>query len=260
MGKKWRNPPVFYTLTQTKFNPITQLEEYIPKLQDKLRRSGYPDFKPGKKIEITVNKSDGTEPDIRSQPVSGWSFANAERTEGYILHSDALIYHSTKYEDFKDFLQKAQKGLELVHEAVNLAYVERIGLRYLDVIVPQEDDSLEDYINPSLLGMSANIQDGLTHSFSETAAQINGGTLIARAVVTEGGLAMPPDLFPMQLAMPARLNSIVGRTVVMDTDYFVKGRSDFDLGSVETQLTESHKIIGEVFKKAITKHAIKVWE
>jgi hypothetical protein len=34
--------PVFYTLAEVKFNPIEQMKDYLPKLQDKLRLKGYP--------------------------------------------------------------------------------------------------------------------------------------------------------------------------------------------------------------------------
>ncbi len=229
MGKQWSNAPVFYTLAQVNFNPIAQLEEFIPKLQDQLRRNGYPDYRPEQKIEVTISKVDSTEPNVLPQKMLKWSFTNTERTEGYILQSDSLVYHSTEYEVFDDFLGKLIKGLELIHEAIDLAYVERIGLRYLDAVVPNEGESINSYLAPSILGMSGAMDEGLKHSFSETAVEKNGGMLIARTVIVDGGLAMPPDLFPMQLNMPDKLIGITGRTAVMDSDYYVEGRFVFDL-------------------------------
>ncbi len=260
MGKQWSNAPVFYTLTQVKFNPIAQMEDYAPKLQDKLRRNGYPDYKPEQKIEVTINKLDSEEPNVSPQKMRRWSFTNPERTEGYILNNDSLVYHSTRYEIFDDFLEKAIKGLELTHDVIGLAYVERIGLRYLDAITPAEEESISDYLEPSVLGLSPNFTEGLKHGFSETAAEINGGTLITRTVITDGGLAMPPDLFPMPLNMPEKLNRSFGRTAILDTDYFVESRNSFNIDLVQSQLHESHTIIGNTFKSIISEHAIKAWE
>ncbi len=261
MGKQWSNPPVFYTLAQVKFNHIAQMEEYIPKLQDQLRKSGYPDYKPEQAVEVAINRPGSSQPDVRSQRLLKWSFTNAERTEGYVLQNDSLVYHSTKYEVFEDFLKKTIKGLELTDEVIGLAYVERIGLRYLDAVVPNEEVSIEAYLTPSLLGLSVEVEGGLKHSFSETAAQIDGGMLVTRSVIVENGLAIPPDLFPMQLTMPEKkAGDFTGRAAVIDTDYFVERRSNFDLADVEIQLIASHEIVSDVFKKAITEHAVKMWE
>ncbi|MCU7885460.1 MAG: TIGR04255 family protein [Candidatus Thiodiazotropha sp. (ex Lucinoma annulata)] len=260
MGNQWNNAPVFYTLAQVKFNPIAQMEVYIPKLQDELRRNGYPDFKPETKIEVTIRKPDSSEPDVRPQQMFRWSFTNPNRTEGYLLHKDAIIYHSTEYEIFDDFLNKALKGLKLAHKVIELAYVERIGLRYLDAVVPIPGESIDAYLNPNLLGLSPDIENGLAHTFSETAVNIDGGLLVSRSVIAENGLAMPPDLFPMQLTMPQHLTNVSGRTAVLDNDYFVEKRIDFNLDHVEAQLRSSHDIVSATFRKVITDHAKTTWE
>ena len=260
MGEKWNNPPVFYTLAQIKFNPIAQMEEYVPELQDRLRRIGYPDYQPEHKIEVAIRKSASPQPDVRPQQLVRWNFTNIDRTEAYTLHPDALIFHSTQYAHFGDFSEKVLEGLSLAHEVIDLAYIQRIGLRYLDAVVPKDGGSLDNYINPSLLGLTATVSGQLTHSFTETVSQVNGGTLVARTVITEGGLAMPPDLFPMVLALPDHLGKLSGRIAVLDTDYFVEHRSGFDLNNVKGQLLVSHKIVGDTFKSSITEHAISVWK
>jgi hypothetical protein len=38
--------PVFYTLAQVQFNPIAQMVDYVPRLQEHLRLNGFPDFEP----------------------------------------------------------------------------------------------------------------------------------------------------------------------------------------------------------------------
>ncbi len=259
MGEKWSNPPVFYALAQVRFNPIVQMEEYVPELQDRLRHIGYPDYQQEQKIEVAIRKPASEQPDVRPQQLIRWSFTNIDRTEAYTLHPDALIFHSTQYVNFEDFSEKVLRGLSLAHEVIELAYVQRIGLRYLDAVVPANDDLLDNYLNPSLLGLSGAAPGQLAHSFTETVSQVNGGTLVARAVITEGGLAMPPDLFPMTLKLPDRLGQLSGRIAVLDTDYFVEQRKIFDLNSVKEQLLVSHKIVGDAFKSSITEHAVSAW-
>ncbi len=260
MGEKWNNPPVFYTLAQIKFNPIARMEGYVPELQDRLRCIGYPDYQVEQKIEVAIRKPATPQPDVRPQQMVGWNFTNIDRTESYTLHPDALIFHSTQYAHFDDFSEKVLKGLSLAHEVIELAYIQRIGLRYLDAVVPADGDVLDNYLNPSLLGLSAATSGQLTHSFTETVSQVDGGTLVARTVITESGLAMPPDLFPVALTLPDRLYKLSGRIAVLDTDYFVEHRSGFDLNSVRERLLASHKRVGETFKSLVTEHAVSVWK
>lgn len=251
--------PVFYTLAQVQFNPIAQMSDYVAKVQEHLRRSGFPDFRAENQFELTIRRLDEAEPDVKPTQHMRWSFTNTQRTEGYLLLSNALVFHTTTYNTFADFLKKTLSGLELIHKIVELAYVERIGLRYLDAVTPIGNDALQQYLNPSLLGFSANIEGRLSHSFTETVTSIEGGDLVARAVITDGALALSPDLFPLQLELQPRFTEINGRNAVLDTDYFVAKRNSFNLIEVEDQLQKAHDIITNAFKVAVTDYAREKW-
>jgi uncharacterized protein (TIGR04255 family) len=251
--------PVFYTLAQVQFNPIAQMSDYVARLQERLRRSGFPDFLAENQFGLTIRRLDELQSDVQQQQQMRWSFTNTQRTEGYLLLSNALAFHTTAYDTFADFLQKTIFGLNLVHEIVELAYIERIGLRYLDAVVPISDDTLQQYLNASLLGFSANLEGRLSHSFTETVTTIEDGNLIARAVITDGALALSPDLFPLQLELQPRFTKINGRNSVLDTDYSVVKRDGFDLEKIEKQLLKSHDIITDAFKVSVTDYARERW-
>ncbi len=252
--------PVFYTLAQVQFNPIAQMAGYVDLLQERLRRSGFPDFRAEHQFEFTISRLDEAQPDVQPKQHIRWSFTNTQRTEGYLLLSNALVFHTTEYATFEDFLRKTIFGLELVHEIVELAYVERIGLRYLDAVVALSDDNLEQYLNPSLLGFSTSLEGRLGHSFTETVTSIADGNLVARAVITDGALAVSPDLFPLQLALNHRFTEVKGRNAVLDTDYSVVKRTDsFNLIDIKNQLLDSHGIITNTFQVSITDYARERW-
>lgn len=251
--------PVFYTLAQVQFNPIAQMSDYVARLQERLRRSGFPDFRDENQFELTIRRLEESQPEVQPQHHRRWSFMNSQRTEGYLLLSNALVFHTTTYDTFSDFLQKTLSGLNLVHEIVDLAYVERIGLRYLDAIAPTDNDTLQQYLNPSLLGFSANLEGRLSHSFTETVTVIEGGNLVARAVITDGALALSPDLMTLQLELQTRFKEINGRNSVLDTDYFIVSRNAFDIQEIEAQLLKSHDIITNAFKSSVTNYAREKW-
>lgn len=251
--------PVFYTLAQVQFNPIAQMSDYVARLQERLRRDGFPDFQAENQFELTIRRLDELQPDVQPQQHMRWSFMNTQRTEGYLLLSNALVFHTTTYDTFADFLQKTIFGLNLVHEIVELAYVERIGLRYLDAVMPMENDTLQQYVDPSLLGFSANLEGRLSHSFTETVTVVEEGNLVARAVITDGALALSPDLFPLQLEIQPRFSAVNGRNAVIDTDYSVVKRKDFNLKEIESQLLNSHAIITNAFRISVTDYARARW-
>lgn len=251
--------PVFYTLAQVQFNQIAQISDYVARLQERLRRSGFPDFQAENQLELTIRRLDESQPDVQPQQHMRWSFMNTERTEGYLLLSNALVFHTTTYHTFTDFLQKTISGLNLVHEIVELAYVERIGLRYLNAVVPMDNDTLQQYLNPSLLGFSANLEGRLSHSFTETVTVVDEGNLVARAVITDGALALSPDLISLQLSLQPQFTGINSRNAVLDTDYFVVNRNSFDLKEIEDQLLKAHDIITNAFKVSVTDYAREKW-
>lgn len=204
---------------------------------------------------------DEAQPDFQSQQQQHrrWSFMDTQRTEGYLLLSNALAFHTTIYDTFAEFLQKTIFGLKLVHEIVELAYVDRIGLRYLDAVVPIGNDTLQQYLNPSLLGFSTELEGLLSHSFTETVTLVDDGNLVARAVITDGALALSPDLISLQLKLQPRFTEINGRNAVLDTDYFVINRNSFDLKEIEDQLLKAHDIITNAFNVSVTDYAREKW-
>ena len=44
MGKKLTNAPVYYTVAQVQFNPVLDLDGYIPAIQSKMREAHFPGF------------------------------------------------------------------------------------------------------------------------------------------------------------------------------------------------------------------------
>jgi uncharacterized protein (TIGR04255 family) len=251
--------PVFYTLAQVQFNPITQMTKYVSPLQERLRRNGFPDYRADSQIEFAMRRLDESQPDVQQQQHVRWSFTNSERTEGYQLTGSTLVFHTTIYDTFQDFLKKTILGLELVHEFVGLAYTERIGLRYLDAIVPMGDDILQQYLNSSLLGLSDNIDGQLAHSFTETVKFIENGTLVTRAVITDNVLSLSPDLFPLQLELAPRFKEINSRHAVLDTDYFVTQRTNFDVAEIRNKLLFAHDVVTNAFDCSVTEYSKQKW-
>lgn len=252
--------PVFYTLAQVQFNPIAQMSDYyVASLQERLRRTGFPDYREEQQVSLTIRLTDESQPDFHPTHQKRWSFMNSQRTEGYLLRSDVLVFHTTAYNTFTDFLDKTISGLSLVNEIVELDYTEKIGLRYLDAIVPNDNETLQQYLNLSLLGFFPNLRGKLNHNFTEMFAAIDSGNLVARAVIMDGALALSPDLAPLQLVLQDRFTTIKGQNAVLDTDYFIPQRDSFNIEKIKDQFLKAHEIVKNVFETSVTNYAREKW-
>lgn len=62
MGTTLKNPPVYLTLAQVRFNPILKLADFLPAIQESFRQMGYPDFERQNIISIQITAQDGQSP------------------------------------------------------------------------------------------------------------------------------------------------------------------------------------------------------
>ncbi len=252
--------PVFYALAQIRFNRIEQMANYVGPLQDALRRHGYPDFREDHQLHMQVIP--GPQLDVQRQEVQRWVFTGLERHAGFTLFKDALIFHTAHYTGFSDFKGAVLKGLEALHQKVELAYVDRIGLRYLNAIIPDEAFSLEQLLSPRLFGLYRETSGQPRHTVTETVSSEEGGTLVVRTLISPQGVIIPPDLQPMSLNLDDRITQSQGQeAAVLDSDYFMERRESFDSESVARQLVASHEVIIRAFKTATTEQARrKLWQ
>lgn len=259
MSEPMKNPPVYFTVAQVRFNTLLKLVDFLPSIQDGLRKAGYPAFAAHNSVALQFVMQDGQ---AVPTPVAQehYLFANVGQTHSFILTSDALTFQSTDYGTFELFSDALLNGLALVHSVVGLDFTDRVGLRYLDHVFPRQGDSLEQYLAPEALGLSLRLGGQPLHAYSETFSAFGDVRLRARVVVQEGPLAFPPDLLPQGMAVQARFAEAVGRHAILDTDGSVEGRQLFSLEKVGHYLSGIHEVIGAVFKATVTDYALQVWK
>jgi len=260
MGAPLKNPPVYYTVVQTRFNAILALAEFLPAIQEKFRKAGYPDYvaRP-----TTVLQFGFSEPGMAApKPVTydQYSFTNVARTHSFVLDPYALSLQSTNYGQFETFAVGFIKGLALVHSEVRLDLVGRIGLRYLDRVTPKAGDTLEQYLTSEVLGLAQKGLGKTVHTYSETMTDVGGVTLVSRIVTQEGGLAFPPDVQPLDLVVDKRFTEHQGWHAILDTDGYVTARESYSEEHMAKMLHVIHEAISASFKVTVTKHAFTVWD
>lgn len=260
------NAPVYYALAQAQFNPIAAMSKYVDQIQDRLRREGYPLFEPQQVTRLLVVAARGqaqqAEPQI-DHTVS-WLITRGDRAAGFILGPSAITYHTTDYETHKEFIPELLRGLSAVHEAVALDHISRLGLRYLDAIVPRTGETVEQYLVGGLHGIEFDAvrQYTLTESVfgTETQPLVRNGTLVARVHRMTAPLGFPPDMVPNGLTVSSKFEIKEPRAhAVIDTDHYVQGRMPIDMDKLREQLLSLHATIKSVFRATTTDHARVAW-
>ena len=260
---KMSNAPVYLTLAQVKFNQLLALDSYVPAIQEKFRKLGYPDVQKSVLQTFNLNVA-GLAEETRAVPVvptAQYVFSNIDKTAGFILQQNALTFHVTDYDVFGTFSETLLQGLEFVNDSVGgLSFFDRIGIRYLDAIYPKEGETLSQYLIASVLGLVGKIEGEVGYSFFETMTQVKSVKLVARTIFQPGKVGFPADLQPMIFVLPERFQTLDGWHATLDTDGFTEVRAAFDLKAIKARLLEIHDEIDKVFKTVVTPHAIEIWK
>ncbi|EWC39744.1 TIGR04255 family protein [Stutzerimonas stutzeri] len=267
MGSKLKNPPVFFTIGQVQHNPLLSLDSYIPQIQERMRKAGYPGFTKSSQMQLSLQSaSDGADdkaPTPTIQKLDRFVFSDLNDTSAFLLQPTSITFETTIYAGFDEFYEQLELGLRILDEAIGgLSFVERLGLRYLDAVAPRQGEDLDQYLAPQVLGLPVLMKESaFSHSFAEAVLVADGiGQVVARAVIQNGRLAFPPDIDPERLKIQERFASIAGIHALIDTDGFSVERHPYDISGVRARMDELHELIGQCFRATTTDFARSAWD
>ena len=146
--------PLVLVLCQVRFSRIRQMERYIPAIQDAFRRTGFPIERAGKVQQVTF-EAGGSAP-VQMVEQQRWEYRDREETTSVLVTQDNVILQTTAYTRFEDFAQQLQSAVHTVlaeSEHDGFGVVHRVGLRYVDVVVPTAGKDFRFYLRPGLRGM-----------------------------------------------------------------------------------------------------------
>jgi uncharacterized protein (TIGR04255 family) len=263
MGKKLNNAPVYYTVAQVQFNPVLNLEAYIPAIQAKMREAHFPDYRQEVTQRIVLPFGGIEQGQMGAPTVTPQSrsvFGDITGRSMFLLETNALSFQTTDYGTFKSFSATLLMGLGVLHEALRLDFVERIGLRYLNAIQPsKEGESLREFLVPEVLGHALRGEGQLHQSVSETITATQAGQLVSRVLIREGVVGLPLELSGLAPTIAPRFTQHQGLHAIVDTDASITHREAFGLTKVESQLASLHREIDKSFQATVTAHAVASW-
>jgi uncharacterized protein (TIGR04255 family) len=258
---KLNRAPVYFTVAQIQFNPILDLDNYLKIIQPAFRDLGFPDFKHEavqRVIFTAVEGGNPAPPSIASQ--SRYSFGNINGTESFVLENNSLGFQTTSYDVFPTFSATLLKGLNILHSAIVLSFVERIGIRYLDAVQPNNNETLSDYLVSEVLGLSEKLNGTAVHSESVTVMNNDAGQMVSRVIITSGKVGFPIEIGATAPKINPRFTATDGLHAILDTDSSYTQRFAFSIEEVTKRLKELKIKITQSFNATVTTHAKKIWD
>jgi uncharacterized protein (TIGR04255 family) len=256
---KLARSPLSLVLAQVRFERLEAMANYIPAIQDRLRRGGYPINKSGRIKEFQV-----TDRGARQSDRPHWEFLSKDRHTGVVLNEGFVVLQTTRYEGFEQFLDAFVQVTRIVSEEVQGLYLQRLGLRYVDAIQAGEGESWKDYVQTGLQGFEGEVfQAGSVLNLHQTVASTRDGMMIVRLMQNRDGALLPPDLVNTSLAQPTIPPPKPGDLVtLLDIDHFCQQDSDeFDEKAFVEMAwrlkNDSYVVFADY---AVTKHALEVWK
>lgn len=256
-NKKLRKSPLTYVLAQVRISQIESIADYVPKIQEVVRK----DFPIYQEVNIqTIEIKDKTDSNIRTS--LQWHFKDKESWTGIILDKQTITIHTSKYNGFDELNSKIENILDKFNKILDVSLSVRIGLRYINII--QSD--IKEYMQPSLLGFYEKEDDNFLTSV-DTTRKTEDGFIKIRAIHPKNvafihpGKMVPPDLVSSadQLSFK-HYKDINDEYVILDIDNFYQKQLDFDVAKTTKVFSTLHKKIYETFCLAVTKKALKAWE
>lgn len=256
--KKLSKSPLILVLTQVRFSPVLSIAKQIEDIQTKLRKAGLPLFEREQIQEVTLTQL-GSPPEISVK--QRWIFTDIAKKNSLILTDSFVALETTEYDHFPVFFDRFKTFLNIVGESLELDAVERIGLRYIDLIKPIGGKSARQLIRPELCGLNLEGMNGsgFTQFASMSQAATEQGRIMVRVIHSDEGIFVPPDLAGTKLQLGSLPKA--GEAVsILDIDHYSQTTAAFETSKILQTLEALHVMTDIAFQRAVTNEAIKLWE
>ncbi len=249
--------PLVLVLCQVRITTIRNLANYVPKVQDRLRRKGFPVDVSGEVVELVLQ----AEGSAQQQRRAHWEFRSLKEDWSIIVGESSIVIQTTAYPGFEKFLEILSLVMATLDEVVGNMVVERVGLRYIDAIGLHPDESWKSYVKSGYHGQDNNII-GAENSvlFMQTVADTGPKQrMIVRMAQNRDGMLLPPDLVshhPVLRTQPAAGTLVT----LLDLDHYREARQPFEISNVLQVAWELHEGLDVMFRDLVTPYALEVWE
>ncbi|NLB30653.1 MAG: TIGR04255 family protein [Alcaligenaceae bacterium] len=254
---KLTKQPLVFVLAEFRFPVIMQMNQFLPEVQEKLRQK-LPFYEEQQAQEVQLNQ-DGIE--IKSSPQ--WAFIDKSRTKSVLLSPSRIVFSTSAYDRFEGFEEFCLDVLDTLREVVKPSFIQRIGLRYADLIVPENRElSVSAYVKP---GFYENIDfseiGSLGRKVNEFLLETEEGTMVIRTMYGHHDLSVFQDIH-----LPIKLSTrdVASERILLDFDHIWEAHAEdeflsFDRALISEKLHKMHYLSRKAFWSSVTEEGIETW-
>lgn len=251
--------PIAYALCQIKFPTIGPLDETKIEAVHGPLRLDYPHRLSQDATEFSIVAGSDKPPMITNTRV--WPLYDRKKTSGFIVDSTAIVYRTAVYRDFEYFVDQTMRGVSAVLDALKPPVIDRIGLRFVDLIQANADEKLAQYIVEPLYGFIPDVPGFQPQSMQQLIrGMTEHGLLLFRYSRGRHVAAVPADLIDPTLSM-TRMPKPDLESVIIDIDHFRENADlDPDPQLIRQVILDLQGPMSTLFKDAVTDYAIGQWK
>lgn len=256
---QWPRAPLALVLAQVRFDTFLNLSEVAAVFRERIAKE-FPRVQTVQRMTWPIGVAVGAPADPPKDPVGAYVFANPENTKSVRLELNVLTYAVTSYVKYEGHFEAELKELVLAVSTSKELFVTRVGLRYVDFIVPMNGASPDDYVQEPC-GRSPTIDSALAHTaFNLFDYKMDQGMMRVQYGRGHGCPTLPPDLQSLQLT-PVHVmeKDIVGPTAILDTDRWMEPSVSLPAKKIMVLFSTIHADMSAAFRRIITKRALEDW-
>lgn len=248
--KKLNNQPLKLVLAEFCFSPIRKIAEYVPAIQEALRRQ-YPIDRKGEEQVARVQPGG-----ISMDTLERWTFISANRQSAIGISQERLVYVTAEYQRFDGFSDACKQAIGILADIVGPSLILRIGLRYSDLVLVEEEkvsDLVDEHFGYP--GRFASLGEA-QHTRNETFLRTDIGGLVIRTMYGQHDLTFLPDIKDLPISI--NLETTLSERIILDFDHFWEAREEpvsFEVDELLNKLGRLHKTSRKAFWEITTDYA-----
>lgn len=246
-----KNAPLACVLIAIQFEEIDAFEDKAHSLALGVRR-----LLP--RARNYVDRRAGAE---RLAEIRVFEFVSENLHRSLLLTPFQLSMVATEYSNFDDLIVHFESLLDAVWDPLS-PLATRIGVRYIDFIMPREGEKLSDYVLPEVHSApELGLGDRNRFSSNSTFYQLDDGGLVVRYSTGLGKPSVPEGIGLANLK-PSDVMSAPysGNFAILDTDRFSLIVDKLSKQEVLQRIKVQQKDLSAAFKAVCTKSAFANWK
>jgi len=259
---KFKDPPLLCVLFSLKFDRLPDASEVALRLKNKAAENGFPipDINGVDTVEVKTGQN--ANPEITYRKVHKWDFLTEDKDALLRFDETSVTLLLSEYSYFSNARKVLEKFLRAISDAIPNFTTTRHGLRYVNHIPLEKDESPADWVHVGLLGLASQPELSMQRegSVCETSFQTGSDQrYTVRCSCFAKGLTVPPDLFPLSLKLRFPLKT-EGPFIRIENNHHRDQRLDFDLENSLRIFSDLRNPVTTFFDTLTTPHAHKSWQ